>query len=156
MWLLSVAIWGLAVLAVRGNRSAYFSYVVLGLAYFPISVGFQLNPRPCQLALDLPLALHSMTNYAHIVLFAVFFVITSGQLRMDTRSAYVRAGAATVVMGALVEGAQAVTGSGNCRVRDLVPDLAGALLGAAFVFLWSHARMRLRSGAVGGGVGLIR
>jgi VanZ family protein len=149
MWLLFVAIWGLAVLALRGNRWAYLSYVVLGLAYFPISVGFQLNPRPCQLAVDVPLALRSMTNFAHIVHFALFFVITSRQLRIDTRSAYFRAGAATVVMGALVEGAQAVTGSGNCRVRDLVPDSAGAVLGAVLVLLWSNARMRLRTAAVG-------
>jgi hypothetical protein len=95
-----------------------------------------------------------MTNYAHIVLFAVFFVMTTRQLRMNTRAAWFCAGIATVVMGALVEGAQAVTGSGHCRVRDLVPDAAGALLGAGLVFLWANARSRRRHAAVQMGASL--
>ncbi len=46
MWLLFVATGGLAVLALRGNRWAYLSYVVLGLAYFPISVGHYRLDEP--------------------------------------------------------------------------------------------------------------
>lgn len=32
-------------------------------------------------------------------------------------------------MGMLVELSQGVTAHGNCRMRDLIPDSAGALLG---------------------------
>ena len=147
MWPLTVLVFFvLGILSLRGVRWAYVTFVVLGLLYFPVSVGFRLDPRACQLAIDLPLALFSLTNYAHMGLFALFFVITSAQLRMVTQSALVRAGLATLVMGALVEIAQGITGNGNCRLRDLVPDSAGAFLGTAIVFLWNKTRTLPRSG----------
>jgi hypothetical protein len=132
----------LGILAFCRIRWAYVAFVVVGLLYFPLRVGFQLNPRACQLALDVPLALHSLTNYPHIVLFAFFFVMTTRQLRMDTAPAFAVAGLATLVMGALVEIAQGITGNGNCRVRDLVPDAAGALCGMGTLLLWHTARPR--------------
>jgi hypothetical protein len=135
----------LAILALRGVRWAYVAFILVGLLYFPAKVGFHLSPRACQLALDLPLARFSLTNYPHIVMFALFFVITSAQFRMDTRWAFLWAGLATLVMGALVEIGEGVTGRGNCRLRDLVPDCAGALLGAAIVFSWHRARAEFRS-----------
>jgi hypothetical protein len=39
----------------------------------------------------------------------------------------------TLAMGALVEVAEGVTGSGNCRLPDLLPDALGAALGAAAI-----------------------
>lgn len=54
---------------------------MLGLLYFPVSVGFRLNPRPCELMPNLALALFSLTNYAHIVLFVLFFLMTIAQFR---------------------------------------------------------------------------
>ncbi len=51
-----------------GRRFAYAAFVVVGLLYFPARVGFHLSPRVCQVALDVPLALHSLTNYPHIIL----------------------------------------------------------------------------------------
>ena len=132
--------WVLALFALRGVRWAYVLYVVVGLLYFPVSVGFQFNSRACQLAFSLPLAALSLTNFAHIVLFAFFFVVTSAQFSMKTTAAYAGVAAMTLAMGILVEAAQSLTGNGNCRVRDLVPDSAGAVLGAAFVFV--SARLR--------------
>jgi hypothetical protein len=135
MWLLALVRLALGVLALRGVRWAYIAFVVLGLLYFPAKVGFRLDPRPCQLALDIPLALYSLTNYTHVVLFALFFVMTSAQIRPSSRAAFAWSAAATIVMGALVEVAQGVTGEGNCRLRDLIPDAAGVLVGSVIVLL---------------------
>ena len=125
----------LGLLALRGVRWAYVAFIVLGLLYFPAKVGFSFAPRPCQLAFDLPLAIHSLTNYAHIVLFALFFVMTSVQFRKLSWPTFAWSAAATIVMGALVEIAQSITGEGNCRLRDLIPDSAGILAGSIIVLL---------------------
>ncbi|HLL75093.1 MAG TPA: hypothetical protein VK421_07480 [Pyrinomonadaceae bacterium] len=135
MWLLFLGFLVLGVLSLRGMRWAYVAFVTLGLLYFPAKVGFRLNPRPCQLTFDASLAIHSLTNYGHIVLFAIFFVMSSAQFRVSNWSALAWAGLAAIAMGALVELAQGVTGEGNCRSRDLIPDAAGILVGATVVWL---------------------
>jgi hypothetical protein len=142
--LIGVATILLAILAARGRRWAYVLFIVLGLAYFPLQVGFRLNPRACQLVFDKDLALFSLTNYAHIILFAIFFLISTVQFaRYEWAQAnkLLAAAGATVVMGALVELAQGLSGHHNCRVRDLIPDSAGAVLGAVIVMSW-HALKR--------------
>ncbi|HEV2803275.1 MAG TPA: hypothetical protein VGW12_22635 [Pyrinomonadaceae bacterium] len=144
MWLLAFVRLIFGLLALRGIRWAYVTFVVLGLLYFPTKVGFQLAPRPCQFAFDVPLAIHSLTNYGHIVLFALFFVMTIAQFRMSNRSAFVWSAVATVVMGALVEVAQGVTGEGNCRLRDLIPDGVGILVGAIAVLFLKRVGWRPR------------
>lgn len=133
----------LGIAAFRGVRWAYALFVALGLLYFPARVGFHLDPQPCEVALDVPLALFSLTNFSHIVLFGIFFAMTSAQLRDSLTGALAWSAGATLAMGVLVEAAEAVTGRGHCRVRDLVPDAAGGLICAAIVTLWR----RLRSSA---------
>jgi hypothetical protein len=65
----------------------------------------------------------SLQNYAHIALFAGFYWISWVQFkRTDARVVW--ALLATLIMGALVEVAEGMTGRGHCRVRDLVPDAA--------------------------------
>jgi uncharacterized SAM-binding protein YcdF (DUF218 family) len=64
-----LAFGGLVVLSLRGVRWAYAAFVLLGLLCFPAKAGFRLDPTACQLALDIPLALLSLTSYAHVVLF---------------------------------------------------------------------------------------
>jgi hypothetical protein len=136
MWLLtSVVRFVLGVLALRGIRWSYAAFIVLGLLYFPAKVGFRLAPQPCELAFDIPLAIHSLTNYAHIVLFALFFVMTSAQFRTLDRSTFAWAAAATIAMGVLVEAAEGATGQGHCRSRDLIPDAVGILVGFIIVLL---------------------
>jgi hypothetical protein len=130
----------LGVLSLRGVRWAYLTFVLLGLFYFPARVGFRFDPQPCELTFDIPLAIHSLTNYAHIVLFALFFVMTSAQLRLSDWSAFTWAAVATVAMRGLVELAQGVTGKGHCRLRDLIPDTVGILLGSVIVLLWNRIR----------------
>jgi len=132
----------LGILALRGKRWAYITYVVLGLLYFPASVDFRLNPQPCELIPNLALAIYSFANYSHIVLFVWFFLITSAQFRMSHWSGYAWATLASIVMGILVEVAEGITGSGHCRLRDLIPDATGIVLGAGIVFLWSRIRRR--------------
>lgn len=140
MWLALAAICQIVLylLALRGLRWAYGLFVALGLLYFPVKAGFHLNPQPCQMALDLPSAIQSLQNYAHIVLFAFFFVASRAQFRMGTRPAFLRAAVATVTMGALVEIAQGVTGTRHCRARDLIPDALGIPLGMAIVMTWER------------------
>jgi hypothetical protein len=132
----------LGILSLRGLRWAYITFVLLGLLYFPVSVGFRLDPRPCELTFDIPLAIHSLTNYAHIVLFALFFLMTSAQFRMPNWSAFAWAAMAGIIMGVLVELAEGITGNGHCRSRDLIPNAVGILLGSVIVLLWNRIRRR--------------
>lgn len=135
-------LYALGRISLRVLRWAYAVFVVLGLLYFPASVGFRLDPHPCELTFDAALAVFSLTNYAHVVLFTFFFLMTSAQFRVLDRSAFAWSALATVFMGLLVEIAEGVTGKGHCRVRDLIPDSAGALIGAAILLLWIRVRRR--------------
>jgi hypothetical protein len=132
----------LAVLAIRGARWAYVAFVVLGLAYFPARMGFRLEARACDFAFTVPLAMLALTKMAHVILFAVFFVFSSSQTGVSPsdRTVLLFSTSATLVMGALVELAEGVTGAGNCRLRDLLPDLVGALIGAAVLLSWRRMR----------------
>jgi hypothetical protein len=103
MWLIFLGFLALGVLSLRGVRWAFVAFVVLGLLYFPAKVGFRLDPNPSQLTFDIAFAAHSLTNYAHTVLFAVFFLMTSAQFRLSNRPAFAWSALATIVMGALVE-----------------------------------------------------
>lgn len=132
----------LGILSLRGLRWAYITFVLLGLLYFPASVGFRLNPQPCELAFNIPLAVYSLTNYSHIVLFALFFLMTSAQLRMSNWSAFAWAAMAGIIMGVLVELAEGITGNGHCRSRDMIPNAVGILLGSVIVLLWNRIRRR--------------
>ena len=135
MWLLAVLRVVLALLALLGARWAYVAFMVLGLLYFPMRVGFRFDPHPCELTFDLPLAIYSLTNYAHIGLFAFGYVLTSAQFRLSKWTAFIWAGAIMLAFGALVEIAEGVTGQGHCRSRDLIPDTAGVLAGCVIVLL---------------------
>jgi hypothetical protein len=136
----------LAVLSLRRVRWAYVLFIVLGLAYFPARVGFRLAPRACEVVFGTRLALFSLTNFPHILLFGLFFVISCGQFRAarwSEGSVLARSAVMTLIMGALVELAEGLTGRGNCRLRDLIPDSAGIVLGTITVALWDGARPKI-------------
>ena len=134
----------LLLLALWRYRWAYVAFAVLGLVYFPLNVGFHLNPTACEGLPNFGLAVYSLQNRPHIVGFSFFFVLSYIQFRRsNARSRFAWAAVATVVMGLFVELAEGITGQGHCRMRDLVPDAAGALLGAVYVLLWNAARKRL-------------
>jgi hypothetical protein len=129
----------LALLAFR-SRWVYGVYVFLALLFFPARVGFHLHPQACELALDVPLALFSLTNWKHIVMLAWFFIVSRAQFRSNPTMALLWAAAATMSMGVVVEVGEGLAGRGHCRLRDLAPDAAGALLGDVLVTLWSRFR----------------
>jgi len=132
----------LAILSLRGIRWAYITFIVLGLLYFPASVGFQITPKPCEITFSLALGIFSLTNYGHIVRFAIFFAMSKIQIRTPGWKPFIFAAAATIVMGALVEIAEAVSGNGQCRSRDLIPDAAGGFVGFIIVLVWNKIRRR--------------
>lgn len=90
------------------------------------------------MALTIPLALFSLTNYKHVILFAIFFLMTAVHAR--GRRQILIAFAAALAMGIYVEVAEGLTGEGHCRLRDLVPDMAGALVGALILLAWRRLR----------------
>ena len=131
----------LGALAFRPTRWAYFTFVALGLLFFPARVGFHFHPQPCDCSLSVPLALFSLTNYGHLWRFAIFFLMTSAQVRSSrSRGQLLVALGAVLAMGIYVELAEGLTGEGHCRLRDLVPDLAGAVLGAVLLMLWKSVQ----------------
>ena len=128
----------LAIIALRGVRWAYVAFIVVSLAYFPMKMGFDLHPRACEVSFSASLGLFSLTNFPHIILFALFFVFSSAQTGANPSDRRVLAfsAIATLVMGALIEIGEGLTGAGNCRLRDLIPDTAGIVFGAAVLMLW--------------------
>jgi hypothetical protein len=73
MWLVTVIRVLLAVLSLRGFRWAYVAFMVLGLLYFPPKVNFRFDPHPCELVFGVGLAFYSLTDFPHIILFALGF-----------------------------------------------------------------------------------
>ena len=114
------------------SRAAYGLLVLQVPMYFLGKSGFEVSPPVCQWTFSLALAQHSLTNYPHIVLFTVFFLLSYAQLPGVPKAA-AWAALATVAVGLLLELSQGATGEGNCRMRDLIPDSAGALIGYALV-----------------------
>lgn len=133
----------LGLLSLRGTRWAYWTFVVLGILFFPASVGFHFHPRPCDCAINLQLIRFALTKYGHIWRFTFFFLMTAAQVR-DKRvsTQFLIALGAVMAMGVYVELAEGITGSGGCRLRDLAPDLAGAILGAVILTIWRFFRNR--------------
>lgn len=128
----------LAFIALRGKRWAYLAFVVLGLLYFPAQTHFRVHAPKCQQVIPtMNVVVLSLQSYALIALFAGFCWMSWVQLR-HSKARFVWAVLATVLVGALVEIAEGMTGRGLCRVRDLVPAAAGAVVAALVLALWSR------------------
>jgi len=141
---LSVFLLAGALLAPRlqWRRSAFTGFIVLGLFSFALRAGWParpLVPTACELLVGPALALHSFRNTPHILLFVFCYFLARAQFRWAVADAHARrrggveAFALTLVIGALVELAQGASGAGHCRLRDLLPDATGALLGWAIL-----------------------
>src|SRR5258708_3647476 len=134
----------LALLTLLGKRWAYFAFVVLGLLYFPAQTHFRVHVPKCeQLLPTIQVLVLSLHNYAFIALFAGFYWMSWVQFRRaDARVVW--ALLATLLVGVLVEIAEGMTmtGRGHCRLRDLVPDAAGALGAALLLAVWSRLRRK--------------
>jgi hypothetical protein len=142
-WLLRRTSWGTP--ALWGSRIAYALLVLQAPFYFFAKGGYQVSAPVCQWTFDAALAAHSLTNYPHVFLFAVFFLLSHAQLP-GARHAAAWSAAATVAMGLLVELAQGTTGEGHCRMRDLIPDSVGALIGFAMIGIARTVRGTQRAG----------
>ena len=139
----------------RWRRLSFAGFVALALASFALRAGWPgraLAPTACEGLVGSELALHSFRNTPHIVLFALCFGIARAQFGAAGAGGWARwrpyagAFALTIVVGALVELAEGASGAGHCRLRDLLPDTAGALLGwaalAATAAAWARWRPR--------------
>src|SRR5438128_6382751 len=132
----------LALIALRGKPWAYLAFVVLGLLSFPAQAHFRVHAPKCeQLIPTMHVLVLSLQNYAHIALFAGFYWMSWVQFRR-TEARSVWALLATLLVGGLVEIAEGMTGRGHCRLRDLVPDAAGALGAALLLAVWSRLRRK--------------
>jgi hypothetical protein len=136
----------LALIALRGKRWAYLAFIVVGLTYFPAQTHFRVHGLKCeQLLPTLQLLVPLLRNYAFIALFAGFYWMSWIQFEnSDARGVW--ALVATLLVAALVEIAEGMTGGGrgqvHCRVRDLVPDAAGAVGAALLLAIWSRLRRK--------------
>ena len=136
----------LAAIAIFGVRWAYIAYVLTAIAALPARTGFRLVTPRCETVPTLAYALYSFTNYAHVVLFGIFFLITLAQFRSKDRRAFAWSFAAVIVMGLIIELEEGATRTGNCRMRDLIPDSAGAII-AVSAFLLVRRLGQLRRSA---------
>ena len=125
----------LGVLAYQGKRWAFGAFIVLAIVYFPIRSDFQFLYRSCEVAFDWPLAVYSLQNYSRIIQFLAFFLMAAAQLPMSRPRHVIVAIAMTLAMGVVVEVSEAMWSRGNCRVRDLIPDGIGALIGTVTVIV---------------------
>jgi len=126
---------GLGIIAILGKRWAYIAFVSLSLLAIPARTGFRLQWPSCETVLTAQNIALSLTKYAHVVLFGIFFIMTVAQVRGSLGSRFAWAAVATLVFGAVIELEQGATRTGNCRARDLFPDALGALLGVVVVML---------------------
>ena len=136
----------LALIALRGKRWAYLAFVLLGLAYFPAQTHFHVHAPKCELLLPtIKQLVPLLHNYAYIALFAGFYWMSWVQFR-DADARTIWALLATLLAAALVEIAEGMTGGGrgqaHCRVRDLAPDVAGALGAAVLLAIWARLRRK--------------
>lgn len=142
MWLLVTV--PLVVLSLRGSRWAFAVYVLLAITFLPARAGFHLSPFTCETEVSVSSALFSLQNWKHVGLTSMVAMMTMAQFRDRRAGAASAAVAVTVALGLIAELEQGAFGQGHCRLRDLAPDLAGALLGALVLVSWQYFRARKR------------
>jgi VanZ family protein len=136
MWLIVVV--PLAVLSLRGSRWAYGGFVLFAIAFLPARAGFEIQSLVCETPVSVASGLYSLQNWKHILLCTVVSLMTLAQFRERSPRAFVVAILATVSLGFVAELEQGFLRDGHCRMRDLVPDAAGAMLGASLGLVWSR------------------
>jgi len=132
------------------RRWAYGAYMVVAVSRIPARTGFHLSIPRCDTAVSFTNIGLSLTKVPHVVLFALFFFVTALQFdRLDRRALAWSVGA-TAALGLLVELEEGATGTGYCRLTDVLPDVFGALIGtvvlASVIFVRVHSgRSRARA-----------
>lgn len=120
----------LALLALFRVRWAFVAYLGLALSWIPARAGFHLQPLRCEWAVTPAGMALSLTKWPHILLFAFFGAMCAAQLRRRDGRALAIVALAAALVGLVVELEETATRSGSCRMRDLFPDVAGAVVGA--------------------------
>ena len=111
----------------RQRRWLYAAYMFFAVTRIPARTRFHLVAPACDTRLTLDNAARSMTKVPHMILFALFALITAAQFnRLDRRSLYWSV-AAAAALGLIVELEEGATRTGNCRITDVLPDIVGAL-----------------------------
>jgi cytochrome b561 len=128
----------------RKRRWFYVTYVVIALARIPARTGFRLVAPACDMRLTMENAELSLTKIPHIVLFGFFFLLTVAQFDQVDRRALSWSLLATAIVGLLVEIEEGATRTGNCRFTDVLPDLLGGLVVAAFLMVFVIINNRMR------------
>jgi hypothetical protein len=128
------------------RRWAYAAYMLHAILRIPSRTGFHLQAPVCDLRLTSDNFAASLTKVPHIVLFAVFFLLTVAQFDRVGRKAIAWSFLATVGMGVLIELEEGATRTGNCRMTDVAPDAWGALIAIAplmaVVMIYRHLASR--------------
>ena len=119
--------------ALRASRWTYSIVFPLSLLYFPMKAG-GVRPVECEWTFNASLAFYSLGNIPHTVGFAIFFVLSVAQFP-NVKHAIAWSFLACFALGFLVEIAEGATGIHHCRMRDLIPDMAGACIGAIAVLI---------------------
>jgi hypothetical protein len=107
--------------------------MLIAVARIPARTRFHLSSPGCDTRLTLENASLSMTKVPHMVLFGVFFLATALQFSRIDRRALAWSLAATVALGLVVELEEGATRTGNCRLTDVLPDLAGGIVVAMLI-----------------------
>lgn len=145
LWALAVLVFAvLAVFAARGRRGAYLAFVVLGVLFLPVRVGFDFAPESCLMDISPGRAVRELGNYQHLVLFFLFSLLTYAQFPRNGRARFWITALVVTGMGVIIELEQALTGRGQCRVTDLIPDVAGLVVATGVVALWHRQDSRRR------------
>jgi len=124
------------------RRWAYGAFLLVGVLWIPARVGFHLAVPACNTRLTLANASESMTKVPHLTVFAIFFVVTALQFDwIDWRSLSWSL-LATIALGLLVEIEEGASRTGYCRLTDVLPDVTGAMVVAAFLMVAMVMRAR--------------
>jgi len=82
----------------------------------------------------------------HIILFALFFLLTAAQFDTIDRRSLAWSLVATVGLGFLIEIEEGLTRTGNCRYTDVLPDIFGALIVMAALMILAMSLRRWHRG----------
>jgi len=121
--------------------------MIVAVTRIPARTGFQMQLPACDTRLSLHNAQLSMTKVPHVVLFGFFFLLTALQFDRIGRRMLVWSFVATVGLGLLVEIEEGATRTGNCRLTDVLPDAAGALIGMVLIAALAMIRAHVVSGS---------
>ena len=128
------------------RRWAYGAFLLVGVLRIPSRVGFHLVAPSCDTHLTLANASSSITKVPHLAVFAIFFLLTVLQFERLDGGAFGWSLLATTALGLLVEIEEGATRTGYCKLTDVLPDVAGAVIaGAALLVAMRIVTLRVGS-----------